>query len=98
LGWIKNINTLTPTDIENAILKANKTFFSEVEKMCDINIEGKIDKHLLDKTHFDKVNTSILYRMIDSFKAWSTVKYMVGVPLFLLVVERILNVIGIIGE
>lgn len=98
MGWIKQNQQLTPSDIENAILKANKTFFSEVEKMCDINIEGKIDKHLLEKTHFDKPNTSTLYRMIDSFKAWSTVKYMVGVPLFLLVVERALNFVGVIGK
>ena len=98
MGWINQNKTLTPFEIENAILKANKIFFQEIEKMCDRNIESKFDKHLLDKTHFDKPNASILYRMIASFKAWSTVKYMVGVPLFLLVVERILNVIGIIGK
>ena len=99
MGWIKQNNTYyTPADIENAILKANKVYFQDVEKMCDKNIKEKLTEHLLDKTHFDKPSTSVLYRMIESFKAWSTIKYVFGVPLFLLVVERILNVIGIIPK
>ena len=92
------MNGISLSEIENTILRANKEYFKEVKAMCDDNLKSSMNEHLLDKTHFDKQNASVIYQMINSFKEKSMAKYVVGVPLLLLVIERILNTVGLIGK
>lgn len=87
-------DSITVSDVKNAVYEANEKFFDKVKQMCDDNLEKSILKHTQEYPHFDKPTRTIIYDMINSFKGRLKAKYSIGVPLALLFVERILNKMG----
>ncbi len=88
-------DTITVSDVKNAVYEANEKFFEKVKKMCDDNLEVTILKHTQEYTHFDKPTKQLIYDMISNFKSRIKAKYSIGIPLALLFAERILNKIGL---
>jgi hypothetical protein len=86
---------LTVADVKNAVYEANEKFFEKVKEMCDENLETGLLKHTQEFTHFDKATKTIIYEMITNFKNRIKNKYIIGTPLMLLIIERILNKIGL---
>lgn len=94
-GKERRENSLSLADIKNTIHEANKEFFSNIRKMCDDNIEIELLKHTTEYTHFDKPTKTIIYEMITNFKNRIKNRYLISIPLSLLIIERVLNKIGI---
>lgn len=88
-------DSITVSDVKNAVYEANEKFFDKVQKMCDDNLEKSLLKHTQEYTHFDKLTKATIYDMVNNFKSRIKTKYSIGIPLVLLFVERILNKIGI---
>ena len=88
-------DTISASDVKNAVYEANEKFYEKIKQMCDNNLENNLLKHTQEYTHFDKSTKTIIYDMINSFKSRIKNKYSIGIPLALLFAERILNKIGI---
>ena len=88
-------DTISVSDVKNAVYEANEKFYEKIKQMCDNNLENSLLKHTQEYTHFDKSTKTIIYDMINSFKSRIKNKYSIGIPLALLFAERILNKMGI---
>ena len=86
---------ITVADIENAIYKANIRYREELERMCEQKNKASIQDHLIKETHFNEAATTKLYKMINNFTENSKIKYMVGVPVGLLLLDRLLTRLGL---
>ena len=91
----RTVSAITADAIENAVYKANKAFFIEVKAMCDDNVKMEMQEHLIKEYHFDKVMASRMYRIIDNYTDNKKALYIVGVPLVLLIADRILSKMGV---
>lgn len=94
-GKERRDGSITISDVENAVYKANEKFFAKVQEMCDKNMEVGLLRHTTELSHLDKETKSVLYEMIGNFKGRIKAKYSIGIPLSLLIVERVLNKIGL---
>lgn len=94
-GTERRRDGITLAEVENAVYKANEKFFEKIQKMCDDNLEKNFLKHVQEFTHFDKDTKSKIYEVLSNFKNKTKLKFTVGIPLFLLITERILTKIGL---
>ena len=94
-GKERRDDTLSVSDVKNAVYEANEKFYEKIKQMCDNNLEKNLLKHIQEYTHFDKSTKTIIYDMVNSFKNRIKNKYSIGIPLALLFAERILNKMGI---
>lgn len=93
-GHERRGDTISISDVKNAVYEANEKFYEKVQKMCDDNLETSLLKHVQEHSHLDKPTKMLLYEMISNFQGRIKAKYSIGIPLALLFAERILNKLG----
>lgn len=81
--------------VENAVYKANEKFFIKIKEMCDVNVRMEMQEHLIKETHFDKTMATKMYQILNNYTDNKKALYIVGVPLLLLFVDRILSKLGV---